>query len=87
MQEKQTKTKTNQQRNVPKRQKDNQISMGAKCIYSFLDNRTYAVYTVTYTFVLAHQDMQNHTSIPSKICVFKIIILQYQAVSDSIVDV
>lgn len=29
MQEKQTKTKTNQQRNVPKVQKENQISMGA----------------------------------------------------------
>lgn len=70
MQEKQTKTKTNQQRNVPKVQKDNQISMGAKCIYSFLDNRTYAVYTVTYTFVLAHQDMQSHTSDPIRnLCV------------------
>ena len=64
MQEKLTKTKSNQQRNVPKVQKDNQISMGVKCIYSFLDNRTYAVYTVMYTFVLAHQDMQNHTSNP-----------------------
>lgn len=62
MQEKQT--KTNQERNVPKVQKDNQINMGAKCIYSFLDNLPYAVYTVTYTFVLAHQDMQSHTSNP-----------------------
>lgn len=73
MQEKQT--KTNQQRNVPKVQKDNQISMGVKCIYSFLDNRTYAVYTLTYTFVLHTRICRATLLIPSEICVFKIIIL------------
>lgn len=51
-------------KDIPKVQKDNQINMGAKCIYSFLDNLSYAVYTVTYTFVLAHQYMQSHTSNP-----------------------